>query len=146
VPGLYIAADEPQLSSDLPATRPFLRDGGTVRAEESVTPFPRSGITPVDRVAGAEGSTELYGLHPRDLGGALYAVWLLAGVLPDKLLTVGIRGFGRRGFGRRGLGPFRMIRLVRVLFVVLFTTVLGPIVLVALVALGAYGFVANRRR
>ena len=39
-----------------------------------------------------------------------------------------------------------MIRLVRVLFVLLFTTVLGPIVLVALVALGAYWFFAIRGR
>jgi hypothetical protein len=78
---------------------------------------------------------------------ALYAVALLAGVLPDKLLVIVLmRGFGRRGFGRRGLGPFRLIRLVRILFVLLFTTVLGPIVLVALVVLGAYWFFANRRR
>jgi hypothetical protein len=88
----------------------------------------------------------IHAISAGHLEWALYAVWLLAGVLPDKLLTVGIRGFGRRGFGRRGLGPFRMIRLVRVWFVVLFTTVLGPIVLVALVALGAYWFFANRRR
>jgi hypothetical protein len=39
-----------------------------------------------------------------------------------------------------------LIRLVRILFVLLFTTLLGPIVLVALVALGAYWFFAHRRR
>jgi hypothetical protein len=72
----------------------------------------------------------------------LYTVTLLAGALSDGPLAVLLR----RGFGRRGLGPFRMIRLVRVLFVLLFTTVLGPIVLVALVVLGAYWFFAIRGR
>jgi hypothetical protein len=77
----------------------------------------------------------------------LYTVTLLAGALSDGPLAVLLRrGFGGRGFGGRGLGPFRMIRLVRVLFVLLFTTVLGPIVLVALVVLGAYWFVAIRGR
>jgi hypothetical protein len=74
---------------------------------------------------------------------ALYAITLLAGLLPDGLLAiVRMRGFGRRGFGR-GLGLFR---LVRILFVLLFTTVLGPIVLVALVVFAGYWFFANRRR
>jgi hypothetical protein len=74
----------------------------------------------------------------------LYAVSLLAGILPDKLLAVVLRrGFGGRGFGR-GLGPFRLIRLARILFVLLFTTVLGPIVLVALVVFAGYWFFANR--
>jgi hypothetical protein len=51
-----------------------------------------------------------------------------------------MRGFGRRGFGfGRGRGSFR---LLRILFVLLFTTVLGPIVLVALIAFAAYGFLA----
>jgi hypothetical protein len=77
----------------------------------------------------------------------LYTVTLLAGALSDGPLAVLLRrGFGGRGFGGRGLGPFRMIRLVRVLFVLLFTTVLGPIVLVALVVLGAYWFFAIRGR
>jgi hypothetical protein len=76
-----------------------------------------------------------------------YTVTLLAGALSDGPLAVLLRrGFGGRGFGGRGLGPFRMIRLVRVLFVLLFTTVLGPIVLVALVVLGAYWFFAIRGR
>jgi hypothetical protein len=77
---------------------------------------------------------------------ALYAITLLAGLLPDGLLAiVRMRGFGRRGFGR-GLGPFRLFRLGRLLFVLLFTTVLGPIVLVALLVFAGYWFFANRRR
>jgi len=87
--------------------------------------------------------TELAG----HLEWVLSAVALLAGVLPDGLLAVVVRrGFGRGGFGRRGLGPFRIIRLVRILFVLLFTTILGPIVLVALVVFAGYWFFANRRR
>ena len=77
---------------------------------------------------------------------ALYAVTLLAGGFSDGLLAVVLRrGFGRRGFGR-GLGPFRLIRLARVLFVLLFTTILGPIVLVALLVFAGYWFFANRQR
>lgn len=72
----------------------------------------------------------------------LYAASLLAGVLPDVLLALQRRGFGRGGFGRRR-GSFRIFRI---LFVLLFTTVLGPIVLVALIAFAAYWFFANRRR
>jgi hypothetical protein len=77
---------------------------------------------------------------------APYVMMLLVGVLPDRLLAAFIlrRGFGRRGFGR-GLGPFRLIRLGRVLFVLLFTTILGPIVLVALLVFAGYWFFANRR-
>ena len=48
---------------------------------------------------------------------------------------------GRRGFGRRR-GSFG---LFRILFVLLFTTVLGPIVLVALLAFVAYRFYASSR-
>ena len=76
---------------------------------------------------------------------ASYVVMLLAGTLTDGLLAVALRrGFGRRGFGR-GLGPFRIFRLARVLFVLLFTTILGPIVLVALLVFIGYWFFANRR-
>jgi hypothetical protein len=72
---------------------------------------------------------------------ALCAVSLLVNALPEKILLLWMRGFGRRGFGR-GFGSFRILRI---LFVLLFTTVLGPIVLVALIALVAYGFFSSRR-
>jgi hypothetical protein len=74
---------------------------------------------------------------------ALYAISLLVSALPEELLLILMRGFGRRGFGfGRGRGMFR---LVRILFVLLFTTVLGPIVLVALIAFAAYSFFSSRR-
>jgi len=83
------------------------------------------------------------------LQGAVYAVTLLVSALPDELLLVLMRGFGRRGFGLgRGRGIFRLFRifrLVRIFFVLLFTTVLGPIVLVALIAIAAYAFFSSRR-
>jgi hypothetical protein len=73
----------------------------------------------------------------------LYAVSLLVRAVPDELLSIRMRGFGRRGFGfGRGRGSFR---LLRILFVLLFTTALGPVVLVALVAFAAYGFFSSRR-
>jgi len=75
------------------------------------------------------------------LGWTLCVVSLFVGVLPDELLLIGMRGFGRRGFGR-GRGTFR---LFRILFVLLFTTALGPVVLVALIAFLAYGFFSGRR-
>lgn len=71
----------------------------------------------------------------------LFVVSLLVSVLPDQALLVLRRGFGRRGFGR-GLGAFR---LIRILFVLLFTTVLGPIVLVLLIVGLGYWFVSSRR-
>jgi hypothetical protein len=79
-----------------------------------------------------------------DLQWALYPVSLLVSVLPDELLLIiQRRGFGRRGFGfGRRRGSFR---LLRVLFTLLFTTLLGPIVLVALVAFVAYRFFTSRR-
>ena len=74
----------------------------------------------------------------------MYAGSLLAGVLADQLLLIQRRGFGGRrvGFGRRR-GSFG---LFRILFVLLFTTVLGPIVLLALIAFVAYSFFNSRRR
>ncbi len=73
----------------------------------------------------------------------LYAFSLLVGALPDEIPLLRMRGFGRRGFGfGRGRGSFR---LFRILFVLLFTTALGPVVLVALVAFAAYGFFSSRR-
>ncbi len=79
-----------------------------------------------------------------DLGWALYAVSLLAGVLPEALAVLQRRGFGRGGvgFGRRR-GSFG---LFRILFVLMFTTVLGPILLVALIAFLAFRFYAGRHR
>jgi hypothetical protein len=67
---------------------------------------------------------------------ALYTVSLLLSALPDELLLIRMRGFGR------GFGSFRILRI---LFVVLFTTVLGPIVLVALITFIAYRFFTSRR-
>ena len=74
-------------------------------------------------------------------GWATCAVSLIAGLAPDVLVMVMRRGFGRRGFGR-GFGAFR---LVRVLFILLFTTIVGPIVLVLLLAFGVYWFYTNRQ-
>jgi len=74
---------------------------------------------------------------------ALFAISLLVSALSDKVLLILMRGFGRRGFGfGRGRGSFR---LFRVLFVLLFTTVLGPVVLVALLAFVGYRFFSGRR-
>jgi len=72
---------------------------------------------------------------------ALYTFSLLVGALPEEVLSLRMRGFGRRGFGR-GRGSFR---LFRILFVLLFTTLLGPIVLVALIAFAAYAYFTSRR-
>ncbi len=92
-----------------------------------------------------EGSTKPYihAIAAVDLEWALYAVSLLVSVLPDELLLIQRRGFGRRGvgFGRRR-GSFG---LFRILFALLFTTLLGPIVLVVLIAFVAYRFFTSRR-
>jgi hypothetical protein len=72
---------------------------------------------------------------------ALYTVSLLVSALPEEHLLIRMRGFGRRGFGR-GFGSFRILRI---LFVLLFTTVLGPIVLVALIVFAGYAFFNSRR-
>ena len=79
-----------------------------------------------------------------ELQWALYAVSLLVSVLPEELLLIQRRGFGGRafGFGRRR-GSFG---LFRILFALLFTTLLGPIVLVALIAFVAYRFFDSQRR
>ena len=78
-----------------------------------------------------------------NLEWALYAVSLLVSVLPDELLLIQRRGFGRRGLGLgRRRGPFRLFRILSAL---LFTTLLGPIVLVALIAFVAYRFFISRR-
>ena len=67
---------------------------------------------------------------------ALYAASLFVGALGDEILLIWMRGFGR------GRGSFR---LFRILFVLLFTTTLGPVVLVALIAFAAYSFFSRRR-
>ena len=86
--------------------------------------------------------TYIHAILAGDLERVLCAVSLLVGVLPEGLLLIFHRmGFGRRGFGR-GFGSFRILRI---LFVVLFTTVLGPIVLVALITFIAYRFFTSRR-
>jgi hypothetical protein len=86
--------------------------------------------------------TYIHAIAAGDIEWVLYAVSLLVSVLPDELLLITQRrGFGRRGFGRRR-GSFK---LLRVLFTLLFTTLLGPIVLVALVAFVAYWFFTSRR-
>ncbi len=86
----------------------------------------------------------LHAIAAGDLDWALYTVSLLVSVLPDALLVIQRRGFGRGGFGsgrrRRSFGLFR------VLFALLFTTLFGPIVLVALIAFVAYRFFAGRSR
>jgi hypothetical protein len=86
----------------------------------------------------------IHAIAAGDLEWALYAVSLLVSILPDELLLiVQRRGFGRRGFGfGRRRGSFG---LFRVLFALLFTTLLGPIVLVALIAFIAYRFFTSRR-
>jgi hypothetical protein len=86
----------------------------------------------------------IHAITAGDLEWALYTLSLLVSVLPDELLLIQRMGFGRRGFGfGRRRGSFR---LFRVLFVLLFTTVLGPIVLMALIAFIAYRFFTGRRR
>jgi hypothetical protein len=86
---------------------------------------------------------DIHAIAAGHLEWTLYAVSLLVSALPDELLLIRMRGFGRRGFGLgRGRGSFR---LFRILFVLLFTTALGPVVLVALVAFAAYGFFSSRR-
>jgi hypothetical protein len=86
----------------------------------------------------------IYATGTGHLGWALCAVALLASVLPDASLLILRRGLGGGGvgFGRRR-GSFGMFRI---LFVLLFTTALGPIVLVALIAFVAYRFFISRRR
>jgi hypothetical protein len=88
--------------------------------------------------------TYIHAIATGDLQWALYAVSLLASILLDELLLNQRRGFGRGGIGfgrRRG-----SLGLFRILFVLMFTTVLGPIVLVALITFVAYSFFTSRRR
>jgi hypothetical protein len=84
----------------------------------------------------------LHAMAAGDLQRALYTLSLLASVLSGELLLILRRGFGRGGLGR-GLGGFR---LFRILFALLFTTLLGPIVLVAVIAFVAYRYFTSRGR
>ncbi len=85
----------------------------------------------------------IHAISAVDPGWALYAVSLLVSALPDGLRLIQRRGFGRGGFGfGRRRGSFGLLRVV---FALLFTTLLGPVVLVALVALVAYRFFSSRR-
>ena len=87
----------------------------------------------------------IHAIAAGDLQWALYAVSLLVSVLPEELVLI----IQRRGFGRRGVGFGRRrgsFGLFRILFALLFTTLLGPIVLVALVAFVAYRFFTSHRR
>ena len=87
----------------------------------------------------------IHAIAAGDLEWALYALSLLVSVLPDELLLI----IQRRGFGRRGFGFGRRrasFGLFRIVFALLFTTLLGPIVLVALIAFVAYSFFTSRRR
>jgi hypothetical protein len=87
----------------------------------------------------------LHAIAASDLQWALCAVSPLVSVLSDELLLILMRGFGRGGFGR-GRGGFGLFRLLRILFVLLFSTLLGPIVLVALIAFVAYRYFFTSRR
>jgi hypothetical protein len=78
----------------------------------------------------------LHAIAAGDFQWALYAVSPLVSVLSEAFLLILRRGFGRGGFGR-GRGGFG---LFRILFTLLFTTLLGPIVLVALIAFVAYRY------
>ena len=72
---------------------------------------------------------------------ALYAFSLFVGTLPDGLLLLQRRGFGRRGFGRRRRpgGIFRAFGALMLIFLV------GPIVILALIAYFIYGVFRGRR-
>jgi len=86
--------------------------------------------------------TYIHAIAAGDLERVFYAVSLLVSVLPEGLLLIIHRmGFGRRGFGR-GFGSFRILRI---LFALLFTTLLGSIVLVTLLTFIAYRFFTSRR-
>ena len=87
--------------------------------------------------------TYIHAIAASNLDWALYSVSLVASMLPEGFLLIANRmGVGRRGFGR-GFGLFRILR---VLVPLLFTTLLGPIVLVALIAFVAYRFFSSRYR
>jgi hypothetical protein len=86
--------------------------------------------------------TYIHAIAADYLQRVFYVLSLHVSVLLEVLLLIIHRmGFGRRGIGR-GFGSFRVLRIV---FALLFTTLLGPIVLVALITFIAYRFFTSRR-
>ena len=71
-----------------------------------------------------------------------FVLSLLGGVVADALVVLQRRGFGRGGFGRRR----RPGSLLGALGTLVFLFVLGPIVVLALIAYLAYGAISGRRR
>lgn len=71
-----------------------------------------------------------------------FVLSLLGGVLADALVVLQRRGFGRGGFGRRRR-PGGLFGALGTLF---FLFVLGPIVVLVLIAYLAYGAISGRRR
>src|SRR5215210_1122945 len=97
--------------------------------------------------AGGEGDTKVYGLHPRHRGGAprMGSIRHLAACERPAGRTTPYSDEGLRQARlrfRKGRGSFRVLRI---LFALLFTTVLGPNVLVALITFTAYRFFTSRR-
>ena len=87
---------------------------------------------------------DVYAFATHHLEIALYALPLLVGALTDALALLQRRGLGRRGGlrtrrRRRSGGLFGALGALALIFV------LGPLVLLALVAYGAYRFFAGRR-
>ncbi len=84
-----------------------------------------------------------YALAAGHLEWGAYILPLLVGALPEALAFLQRRGLGRRGFGsrrrRRSGGLFGALGALVLVFV------LGPLVLLALVAYGAFRFFAGRR-
>ena len=88
--------------------------------------------------------TYVHALTAGHIEFALYAISLFIGALSDGLLLLQRRGFGRgfrRGFGRRRRpgGIFRALSALVLIFLV------GPIVILALIAYAVYGVVRGRR-
>ena len=75
-------------------------------------------------------------------GAAAFVLSLLTGAAADALLVLQRRGFGRGAFGRRR----RPGGLLGALGTLVFLFVLGPIVVLALIAYLIYGAISGRRR
>lgn len=84
---------------------------------------------------------DVYAFATHHLEIALYALPLLVGALTDALALLQRRGLGRRG----GLRTRRRRRSGGLLGALALVFVLGPLVLLALVAYAAYRFFAGRR-